>query len=144
MSRSIARARLRPVAASILLAAGAMLTGCGAPHAGRSAAVGPCAQVLPLAFATVHHHGRLTVAKVLSDSALRDLLAVAPRFSGTTIGRGPHHPKSCLIVYRDSYRSHEVGTRARAGSYAILLVRVRHPLLIAAFVRDRLPPAATP
>jgi hypothetical protein len=92
----------------------------------------------------VHRHGRLTLAKVLSASRLRALLATAPHSSGTTIGRRTHQPKTCLIVYRDSYSAGEIAAaRASAGRYAILLIRVRHPLLIAALVRDRLPPTAT-
>jgi len=144
MSRAITGARLRPVAALILFAAAGTLAGCGAPHAGRSAAVGPCAQVLPLASATVHRHGRLTLAKVLSGSRRRALLAAAPHSTGTTVGRRIHQPKTCLIVYRDSYRPGEIAAaRAAAGRYAILLIRVRHPLLIVALVRDRLPAAVT-
>lgn len=134
---AVALARAAAALALVAIALG----GCSAPHSGAVANTGPCAQVLPLAHATVGGHGRLLTVKVVKRSSVRKLLMRASRPA-----HRPHarlRRKVCLVVYRGPYRAGAVPAAGptAAGRYAVLAIRVRHPELVRAAVIDRVPRA---
>jgi hypothetical protein len=147
--------RWRRAAVAGLVIAGTLTAACSGPRSGASAtgAVSGCAAVLPLARSIVHDEGTLTEVRRISrneaDALSRQLgvnpaAPVRPHVGQPTPHRPvrPGWPHACLVVYRGSY---PVGTIAGAsppavgGHYALIVLRVRHPLVERILITDHLP-----
>lgn len=124
------RHALAPLVAACACAASLALGGCVSPRAGLSSETGACAQVLPLAARTAGS-GKPVTAQVLKGSRVT---AVAKSLPSARRGPGPR--KACLLVYQGSFP-------AAAGSrrYLVLLMRIRHPAVVASGRLDQLPRA---
>jgi hypothetical protein len=129
MSRLVAFAAAAAAVAAALAAAGCG----GAARGGATPETAPCAQAIPLATSELHGQGRLVQAHELSGKRLEQLWS-----SGALQPRAPGAPvpvaRACLLVYRGSFGP----ARAR---YAILLIRVRHPVVLAALRAPAIPHA---
>jgi hypothetical protein len=144
------------VAAALALAV-AVVAGCSGPRSGVSAItdVSGCAAVLPLAREIVHDEGTLVLVRRISERdalTLSRQLAVPPPPPPARSHHGAHFrwargTNPCLVVYRGDYPPGSIaGTSppAAGGHYALLVLRVRHPLAERIWVTDRLPPGLKP
>ena len=121
-----------------------------------SGQVSSCAVALPVARAAVSHRGRLVVIHPLrkgqadkivlailgraakARGASRPKVAISPRLGAAAVAK--IKGATCIIVYRGHYRPGEVpGTGQQQGQYALMIVRVRHPAVLRAFLLDSLP-----
>jgi len=139
----------------------AALGGCSGPHAGapyRSVKedIGSCAAVLPLARDSVGDRGTLVAIHPLrkgqadaitraagqSPSPRPSRSAAPPAPTGTPRSSGaPKSPGACVVAYRGPYLAGQLPSAPRdAGRYAVLILRVRHPVVRQLLVVDRLPP----
>ena len=137
----------RVITASVVaLAVGVGQGGCSVPRGGNSATseIAGCAAVLPLAHDTVHGVGALVVIHSLGrdDAAAiyRELGAPplpAPPPPSPAVpppappAGGQKPPKTCVVVYQGDYRPGSVtgADPAATGRYALIIVRVRHPVV---------------
>ncbi len=137
-------------ALACLLALGTLAaSACGAPRGGAVAETGPCAQVVPLARQHVGSTALLVHARALKRSDLRQVMQVlgvklpaapsAPRrpprgrrAAPSARPRGQSLPRvSCLLIYRGG------GSKR----YRVLVIRVRHPRLLADVETSQIPRA---
>ena len=153
MSRRAARC------ASAVLLGLLTLSGCASPGGGASAHndVDRCAAVLPMARDVVHGHGTLTLVRPINQAGTAQITAQVTGTPPTTpTARPPHSasahalkqrrpPKTCLIVYRGDYPAGSLAGSVPPGAgghYALILLRVRHPVVDRVLVADTLPAAA--
>lgn len=136
-----ARTRRRTLPALALVALLAGTSGCSGERGGTSVHaltrdVSGCAAALPVARATVP--ARSTLVQVHSVSAATALRVL--RTTSSEVPRRALHGVLCVIAYRGPY---QVGEVARApsehGRFAVLLLTVRHPEVLALVLRDQLP-----
>jgi hypothetical protein len=152
-SRTIVTALLSAVLASAQM-------GCSGPRGGSSlhsltSQVNGCAVTLPIARAAVTRRGKLVTIHPLRRGQAAQIVRTvegsegrrptgAPTSVPTATGPATHLPSlnvaSCIVVYRGPYgRGAVEGARQQQGRYALMIVRVRHPAVLRAFVLDRLP-----
>ncbi len=130
----------------------AALAGCSGPHAGApyrsvNQDVGSCAAALPLARDSVGDRGTLVAIHPLRKEQAEAITRAAgktpaprpsPRAQPPTPEKGPG---ACVIAYRGPYRAGQLPLAPRdAGRYAVLIMRVRHPVVRQLLLVDRLPP----
>ena len=133
----------------------AALAGCSGPHAGApyrsvNQDVGSCAAVLPLAHDSVGDRGTLVAIHPLRKGQAEAITQAArktpaprpsPRAHPPTPEKKPKGPGTCVIAYRGPYRAGQLPLAPRdAGRYAVLIMRVRHPVVRQLLLVDRLPP----
>ena len=133
----------------------AALAGCSGPHAGApyrsvNQDVGSCAAALPLARDSVGNRGTLVAIHPLREGQAEAITKAAgktpaprpsPRAQPPTTEMEPKNPGTCVIAYRGPYRAGQLPLAPRdAGRYAVLIVRVRHPVVRQLLLVDRLPP----
>lgn len=131
-------AGLRCTAVLMLL----LLPGCSGTRGGTPARavahdISGCAATLPLARASVVGPSVLVKVHTISRAAAMRFLQ--------TVGGVPAPQKDlrghlCVIAYRGAYRRAQVPlARTAEGQYAVLLITVRHPRVIAAALVNTLP-----
>ncbi len=150
---SISVGTARPLCCLGLVAAA--LAGCSGPHAGApyrsvNQDVGSCAAALPLARDSVGDGGTLVAIHPLREGQAEAITQAAgktpaprpsPRAQPPTTEMEPKNPGTCVIAYRGPFRAGQVPLAPRdAGRYAVLIVRVRHPVVRQLLLVDRLPP----
>jgi hypothetical protein len=164
MSRPAAvRASLRLIAvrharlASVALFV-SVVAGCAGPHGGATTSdVAGCAAVLPLARDVVHGHGTLTLVRKISgddiDAITREAGVVSPPPPAVKPPKPPPDPnppaghalpKTCLVVYQGDYPPGAItgaSPPALTGTYALIILRVRHPGVYRILITNQLPPA---
>jgi hypothetical protein len=144
------RSALRPAVLAALIIA--VTVGCAGPRGGATASdAAGCAAVLPLARDAVHARGTLILVRKVNaddiDAITREAGVVppapAPRPARPPSGHDPAPrsplPRTCLVVYQGDYPAGTVAPAA--GSYAVIILRVRHPAIDRVLVTTRLPPS---
>jgi hypothetical protein len=137
-------------ALACLVPAMVMVTACSVPRGGNSpmSDVAGCAAVLPLARDTVHGKGSLVVVHSLGPKAADELyteLGAPPRPRPSGVPAPPptpdQLPKTCIVVYEGDYPAGSVtGADAGAtGKYALIVARVRHPVVYRVLLSPTLP-----
>jgi hypothetical protein len=147
------RVRVNSAFVVALLLFGGATAGCSGPRGGSSlhaitSQVSACAAALPVARSAVSGRGLLVSIHPLrrgqADRIVRALTRLpSPSSPTSTTSRGQGlalNGVACVLVYRGPYKPGEVrGTNLARGRYALLIVRVRHPQVLSAFVLDHLP-----
>lgn len=146
----------RTAVVAAVVAAVVGLAGCSVPRGGNSAMneVAGCAAVLPLARDTVHAHGQLVLVHSLGRKDADDLYREigAPPLPKPTPpsgqpppppdpAAGAPLPKTCIVVYQGTFAAGSVtGADADAsGAYALIVLRVRHPIVYRVLLTPTLP-----
>jgi len=134
------------------------VAGCAGSHGGATTSdVAGCAAVLPLARDVVHAHGTLTLIRKISgadiDAITRDVGVVPPPPPAVKPPKPPPDPnppaghdlpKTCLVVYQGDYPPGAItgaSPPALTGTYALIILRVRHPGVYRILITNQLPPA---
>lgn len=151
------RRRTAGRAVAVIVGAVIVLSGCSVPRGGDSATsdIAGCAAVLPVAHDTVRGSGTLVLVHRLSSGDVSALYAAvgappptppvrtpSPRSAPPSTPAGTQKPpKACLVVYQGDYRPGTVtgADPAQHGRYALIVARVRHPLVERVLLTDELP-----
>ena len=150
---AIRHARLATVALFV-----SVVAGCAGPHGGATTSdVAGCAAVLPLARDVVHAQGTLILVRKISgddiDAITHDAGVVPPPPPAVKPPKPPPDPnppaghdlpKTCLVVYQGDYPPGAItgaSPPALTGTYALIILRVRHPGIYRILITNQLPPA---
>jgi hypothetical protein len=142
-----ARTLCGALASALLIA----LSGCSSLQLNRPGRTAACAEALPLAFGAVHSNGSLVGFRVIHGPQLRMVyLALTPPAQRVhhfgplrvPVTQTPNH-KACLAVFKGSYGPGQVqgAPAGDHGSYAVLVIFVRHATIVRARLVNVLPVA---
>lgn len=158
----MSRAPRSTVAAAALVAmvVGLGSSACSVPRGGLTGVgdAGGCEAVLPLArnvvggagaLVEVRRVNRTQIDTISRQAGVAPLPSTSPRRTPVSppSSQPPGQPKTCLVVYHGTYPPGAIPGAtppATSGSYALIVLRVRHPSVVRVLVTNDIPPAAKP
>jgi hypothetical protein len=132
--RRTGRSRTTLVAVTAAVAM-SLLPGCAGARNSLGTAAEPCFRALPPASDAVHKKGKLVGVRKISTASLQH------RLPGDRALAAIKAQDLCVFAFRGAFQPTDVplATNGRPGSYAVVAVTIKHPMVVAAFVVNRLP-----
>jgi hypothetical protein len=117
------------------IAALSLLSGCGGARNSLGTSSSACYRTIPPALGAIGRKGKLVGVRKIGTASLRTRLPADKQLAAVKA------KELCVLAFKGSYQPGDVplAPNKKPGTYAVVAVTIKNPMVVAAFVLDHLP-----